>query len=105
MQDEEVESNEIVRQQGCCVVWWLVFWIYTLTRRETEKKKFGGGLPMGRREWKRDVPTHPVRGAKIIATTSGLYSMKMKDREVFLREANQLRRKVLGQSHGCMRKD
>ena len=31
--------------------------------------------------------------------------MKMKDREVFSREANQLRRKVLGQSHGCMRKD
>ena len=73
--------------------------------REEEIWGGGGGLPMGRREWKRDVPTHPVRGAKIIATTLGLYSMKMKDREVFLREANQLRRKVLGQSHGCMRKD
>ena len=37
-----------------------------------EEEIWGGGLPMGRREWKRDVPTHPVRGAKIIATNVGV---------------------------------
>ena len=84
MQDEDAESKEKLRQLVCCVVWQLG--VLDIHQNSEENREEKGGLPMKRREWKRDVPNPPSEGGKDNSNHIGVVWYEMKDGEAFLRE-------------------